>query len=167
MTDALKAAVQQAINDTTSVTWNKFWLDEITSALARRGVVVMTETQKELKNDLIDSIDLALHAILNNKYASPGIKALAEDAHGEIHDLAGILSDEPEIRSATVAEIGPDNCASVALPESPAPKPARKVVQISACISYAMILCNDGTMFIQRPGSNWSETSPVPQPGDK
>jgi predicted N-acetyltransferase YhbS len=147
MTNPLKAAVREALNE---IPHCEDIVNDLTSALARRGVVVMTETQKELKNALIDSIDLALHAVMNKKYASPGIKALAEDMHGEIHDLAGILSDEPEIRSATVAEIGPDNCASVAPPEIPTPKPARKV-------AVRLLEPKDIPALLHIIRANWSE----------
>jgi hypothetical protein len=142
--DALKAAVREALNE---IPHCEDILNDLTSALARRGVVVAAEEQRKLKNSLIGSIDFTLHAIINSNDASADIKNLAEDMHGEVHDLAAILSDDPSIRSATVAEIGLDNCSQATASESPAPKPARKVVHFAEDDAGITALCNDGSFW--------------------
>jgi hypothetical protein len=50
-------------------------------------------------------------------------------------------------------------------PESIAPKPARKVVQV-ACGGDLHALCDDGTIWLLK-ATGWNPTPPIPQPGEK
>lgn len=47
-------------------------------------------------------IDLLLHDIQTASEPGTPIRVLADEAHAEIHDLAALLSDNPEIRATVI-----------------------------------------------------------------
>jgi hypothetical protein len=49
------------------------------------------------KNELIKSIDDKLHDLYG---AGEPWSSMAEDAHGDLHDLAAMLSDNPSTRAS-------------------------------------------------------------------
>jgi hypothetical protein len=156
MTDALKAAVREALDNTVHFeTGNVDLLAyDLTIALASRGVVVAGEP-----------IDFPYHRTFN---------AIADAVKIE----AGAISISVDKfqksfnHSATVAGRGPDNCSQAAAGESPAPKPVRKVVQIAIASSIGGIAhtCLDdaGTHYWwEAKKESWIPFPPIPQPGEE
>jgi hypothetical protein len=135
MTDALKAAVREAMQEVIYLRFGDDYTDHFTSALARRGVVVATAAEREARIDLV-----------THKQAWLDVFKKARDVDSVLNKMRGADDDGsymdhetralervvnalglPSKPSAIVAERGPDNCAQATPSESPAPKPARKV----------------------------------------
>ena len=64
----------------------------------------MTEQSREaLKQKLILEIDVQLHSLIDRENVPLDIKAIACLTHTMVHGLAGLLSNDPEIRAAVDA----------------------------------------------------------------
>jgi hypothetical protein len=149
MTDALKAAVREALSEALNCKPDALFLDLATFALARRGVVVAERGQKAAMDRLKESAQCYYAANVAGQ----------DKVEGTAYDL--FESAEAVLAFCTSPQ--------AAAGESPAPKPARKVVQVSAADSYALAVCNDGAVLIASPGmgyDEWRILPPIPQPGD-
>jgi hypothetical protein len=145
MTDALKAAVREALNE---IPHCEDILNDLPSALARRGVVVAAEEQ----NDALMYLRAARAAYFD----------------GNAHD-GSEQSPEGYLYAAIERVLSLGALVRNAASDSPAPKPARKVVQISDHAvdhrSYLHALCDDGTVWWYEDKS-WHPMIPVPQTGE-
>jgi hypothetical protein len=146
--DALKAAVREALNE---IPHCEDILNDLTSALARRGVVVVAEEQ----NDALMYLRAARDAYFE----------------GNAHD-GSEQSPEGCLYAAIERVLSLGALVRNAASESPAPKPARKVVQTamqvdrSIGIVHHSALCDDGTHWFFQSGE-WVSFPPIPQPGDE
>jgi len=158
MNDALKAAVREALK----CAWSNFSPDDlnvITSALARRGVVVVGEGQSA---ELI-----RLYAI------EVAARNVADTLNG------GFIRCERcgEQETTTDIDYARELYAALQLPqasptppESPAPKPVRKVINRQYIEGMGWLsFCDDDTAW-SATVDGWSllqQFAPIPQPGDE
>ena len=59
---------------------------------------------KDRKNELVARIDKLLHELMHPEESGRGVLFLANEAHGAIHDLAALISDDPVIRASAIAD---------------------------------------------------------------
>ncbi len=65
---------------------------------------VMSVSPSGLKDQLVSKIDQALHDAEDLDMPAQ-VKSLVSQAHADLHDLAGLLSDDAEIRASTSATL--------------------------------------------------------------
>jgi hypothetical protein len=166
--DALKAAVREVWDEFFGATSN-LTIEKLTSALARRGVVVdcaeelhsddicANQFVKEMKEKLAQKRKEGRYGWHGARPEVLGRMLFDHLEKGDMIDIANfamfiwhVCGHEKfplSMPTETVAERGPDNCSRVAPPESPAPKPARKVVHFAEDDAGITALCNDGSFW--------------------
>jgi hypothetical protein len=128
MTNPLKAAVREAMNEWLGDPLSETGIDQIASALARRGVVIETAanshiSSKEVWDRRRDKVmTLLSHNI--DTFTNAGLVRLA-------NEIMHLLFPSPQGAAG----------------ESPAPKPARKVVHFTEDDAGITALCNDGSFW--------------------
>ena len=165
--DALKAAVREAL-ECSGIETSYGAFENFTSALARRGVAVAGgeksggpapvpyEQHERETLKLIDERDNAEEALSQAYRFVTGTEPTWSNLFGykeALEDISNVIDS----LGASAPEPHPS--------ESPAPKPARKVVQISAAENYALAVCNDGAILVGSPGSGsdeWRVLPPIP-----
>jgi hypothetical protein len=200
MTDALKAAVRRAWYEVYAYDPPPDVARELTSSLARRGVVVaggdllvamgslhqasydiarstsfveLVAISRKVVSLFSQSATVAerdAHVVTDQNVVANSIAAGESPAPNREPGMGWKLSDEAKAQieeiNRPVANLDLAAWPFVAQPETPAPKPARKVVQITGDCSELHALCDDGTMwFLEANG--WHPTPPIPQPGEK
>jgi len=159
MTDALKAAVREAMHDCTYRSVEDNVVDEFTSALARRGVVVATgdtpirdvEEERRLGSEIDDIVQSGRPFVEIAREVRALILESATVAERDAH----VVTDQNVVAN------------SIAAGESPAPKPARKVVQIVCAERGIAALMSDSTIWAYDPHCGWIKIPSIPQPGEE
>lgn len=94
---------------------------------------------------LIRDIDARLHDIINDPSISDVVKQLADGAHGSLHSLAGLASEDPDVREVAGLECGVHapgvSGESVALTDVP----VRRVC--AQCGTWRSTICGEGCSF--------------------
>jgi hypothetical protein len=152
MTDALKAAVREALVETHLISreHSDKWASDLTFALARRGVVVAERGQKAAMDRLKESAQCYYAANVAGQ----------DKVEGTAYDL--FESAEAVLAFCTSPQ--------AAAGESPAPKPARKVINRQYIEGMGWLsFCDDDTAW-SATVDGWSllqQFAPIPQPGDE
>jgi hypothetical protein len=173
MTDALKVAVREALAEVIGHSYCVSTYYNIASALARRGVVLAGEGHNQKVtasvSDALQSLPYVL-SDLDGNMINDAQFAESVDKITQVLIAKGIIGSAYGGSTAPHASREDSGFSTSAAGESPAPKPARKVVQVSAADSYALAVCNDGAVLIASPGmgyDEWRILPPIPQPGDE